>query len=1150
LVTAGCGERVDVTTKEVSSALLSSANVSLNILTNSCGASQAQDFFEIKNDGSTPVTASDLTIKFWVDDTSAADIVPAISTGGCLTNASGCFHQVANVTATATRFSPACGTDPNHQANWEIVVSTADHTALPAGARWTNLQTALHLSNFNNFFPGTSKWYSPCLTGGQYAPDNHFAVYLRGNLVFSSGIGAPSCRAPHGTQQLAGHVTPQISKTPIMGAVPQDAVVQLSVGLPVQGLDNLKALAHNVADPTSPSFRQFLTVDQFTAQFGPSTAAYQSVVAWAQSHGLTVTRTYPNRLQVNVSGTAAAVEQALFVNLINRARPDGTKFYAPDREPSLDLSTPVDYIEHLNDFFVMKPHAGSGVNGLYLGKDFRNAYASCASSTLNGHDQVIGLVGGDGFLLGDVNQFASDAGISPVPSVTAIHSDPNLTECQVPVLNCANGTRCTGTCPNFACPARCADGTACTGTCSDGSTCGGTCPNNAACSPGSMCADPFTCFTACPANHGCTTTHSTCPGTPIGLLEMSLDIQMAMSMAPGAQIRTYQGFAALADMATTLPLANQISTSWGMGPITPMMAKAFLEFGAQGQSFSGFSGDAGRVVDESHSWSTPAWSDIDGITMVGGTILTMNGAGASYNSEVVWPGSGGWFADGGGIGPTTPIPDYQAPINMAAVGGSNTLRNVPDVAMVATNVEVIMNGNRVGVSGTSCSSPLWAGFMALVNQQAHDLLQPPVGFANPALYALARNPTQYAADFNDILPPGNSGGINGGFNAFQGYDLATGLGSPKCALISQLPLQPHAVVAVSAGQLHTCAVQVGGRATCWGFGVLGNLGNGVSDPQVVLTPTPVQGLTDAATISANQDHSCAVRVNGGVECWGANQRGELGDGTVTFETPVPVTVKGLNGAPALTASTAVAGNDHSCALLPDGTVACWGNNTFGELGLGNVGQQNTPVALTFPASAVTMTSTFHHGCVLLSDGSVWCWGLNNFGQVGDGTLTDRPTPVPIAGLNGTMALSAAASREGTCALLSDGSARCWGANNLGQIGDGTTTQRLAPVAVTGLSGATAISAGFSHTCALLSGGGVSCWGDNQFGALGDGTTTSRLTPVAVQGLGGAAVAVSAGDDHTCAVLANGNLQCWGRNDQGQLGDGTTTQRTTPVTVQF
>ncbi|MES1165063.1 MAG: protease pro-enzyme activation domain-containing protein [Verrucomicrobiota bacterium] len=1120
----------------------------MSALTNSCGANQAQDFFEVTNTGSTSVTVSDLTVKLWVDDTSAANIVPAISTGGCLANSNGCYHQVANVTASATRFAPACGTDPNHQANWEIVISNTDSSALPAGAKWTNLQTMIQLSNFGNFVPGTGKWYSPCLSGSNYVPDNHFAVYVKGSLAFSSGIGAPPCRAPHGTQQLSGHVTPQITKTPVVGPVPQNTVLQLSIGLPVPNADGLKALAHNVADPTSASYRQFLTVDQFTTQFGPSQVAYQSVVSWAQSHGLTVTHTYPNRLQVNVSGTAAVVEQALYVNLISRVRADGTKFYAPDREPSLDLSTPVDYIEHLNDFFVPKPQVGSGVSGLYRGSDYRNAYASCAP-TLDGTGQIIGLLGGEGFSLGDVSLYASDSGIAPVPSVVSIHSDPSVQACQVPATFCSNGTKCTGTCPSFACPARCADGTACTGACSDGSTCAGKCPNNAACNPGSMCADPVTCFTACLPNSGCQTTSSSCPASPNGFLEMSLDIQMAMSMAPGAQIRTYQGMSALPDMATTQPLANQISTSWGMGPITPMMSKAFLEFTVQGQSFSGASGDSGRIIDESQVSSTPAWSDIDGITMVGGTVLSMNGMGASYASEVVWPGSGGWFADGGGIGPTTAIPGYQQGINMAAVGGSNSLRNVPDVAMVATNVEVITNGNRGGVSGTSCASPLWAGFMALVNQKAANIGQPPVGFVNPAIYALAANPTQYAATFNDILPPGNSGGVNGGFNAFVGYDLATGLGAPKCGLINQLPLQPKAVVAVSAGQLHTCAVQLGGRATCWGLGALGDLGNGVSDPQNLLTPTAVQGLTDAASISADQDHTCAVRGTGVVTCWGANSTGELGNGTTT-NSAIPVTVAGLNGASALTASSVAVGNDHTCAQLPNGTVACWGNNSFSELGLGNVGQQNVPMTLTLQASLVTMTSTGHHGCVLLSDGSVWCWGLNNFGEVGDGTLTPRNTPVSIAGLGGTKALSANGGRAGTCALLSDGSARCWGQNDQGQIGDGTTTQRLTPATVTGLTGATAISAGFRHTCAVMSGGSISCWGHNQFGELGDGTTTNRLTPVAVQGLGGSAVAVSAGADHTCATLANGNLRCWGENNQGQLGDGTTTNRLTPVTVQF
>ncbi len=204
---------------------------------------------------------------------------------------------------------------------------------------------------------------------------------------------------------------------------------------------------------------------------------------------------------------------------------------------------------------------------------------------------------------------------------------------------------------------------------------------------------------------------------------------------------------------------------------------------------------------------------------------------------------------------------------------------------------------------------------------------------------------------------------------------------------------------------------------------------------------------------------------------------------------------------------------------------------------------NAASPLTAPISAGAA-----HSCAVTSAGGVTCWGANLFGQLGDGTTTNRPTMAAVTGLvGGVIALSSGINH--TCALLSSGGVSCWGLNFHGQLGDGTKVNSSVPVNVAGLDGgAVAISGSGDHTCTLTSGGGVQCWGSNLSGQLGDGSTTDRSTPVAVVGLTTGVLAVSAGADHTCAVTAVGSVKCWGHNTFGQLGDGTTTDSSAPVDV--
>jgi alpha-tubulin suppressor-like RCC1 family protein len=308
-------------------------------------------------------------------------------------------------------------------------------------------------------------------------------------------------------------------------------------------------------------------------------------------------------------------------------------------------------------------------------------------------------------------------------------------------------------------------------------------------------------------------------------------------------------------------------------------------------------------------------------------------------------------------------------------------------------------------------------------------------------------------------------------------------------------------------------------------------------------------------------HTCALLSDGTVDCWGENTYGELGNGTLT-NSSTPVEVSGLTAS----AVAIGAGEVHTCALLADSTVECWGGNMDGELGNGTYANSSTPVpVIELTTTPITIAVGNEYTCALLADSTVECWGLNQYGQLGNGTaIHNSNVPVAVVNPSGSGVLSGviaiAAGAMHTCAILAGGAVDCWGWDYAGQLGNGQmTTDSLTPVPVEGLlgsgvlSGAIAIAAGGDHTCALLSDGTVACWGHNLDGDLGNGTTNDSSTPVAVESLLGSGVlsnatAIAAGGDHTCVLLAGGSVDCLGNNDHGQLGNGTTTDSSLPVAV--
>ncbi|MDF1795137.1 MAG: hypothetical protein P1U63_01235 [Coxiellaceae bacterium] len=336
-----------------------------------------------------------------------------------------------------------------------------------------------------------------------------------------------------------------------------------------------------------------------------------------------------------------------------------------------------------------------------------------------------------------------------------------------------------------------------------------------------------------------------------------------------------------------------------------------------------------------------------------------------------------------------------------------------------------------------------------------------------------------------------------------------------------------------------------GQAKCWGDNDSGQLGIGSTDKRDKATPIP--SMTDVKQIATGKAHACALKNSGDIYCWGDNTFGQLGNNTTNNQTH-PIKINSISGAVSI-----AAGRYHSCALLKSGEVKCWGDNSYGQLGNNSRTQELTPVSVHGLSSGVShIVAGKNYNCALLQTGTVKCWGENSHGQLGDGSRFDRLTPAAVSDLTNDIqyAVTIAAGDAHSCALLNDGVMKCWGENDYGQLGIGTNSiWKTTPQPVNAGVDIAAISLGGKHSCAVTDTGGAMCWGLNTDGQLGIGSFEDfKNTPQRVTGLTYGVVGITTSAKTTCALKSGGKVLCWGNNDLCQLGDGTTTTRNTPITV--
>lgn len=546
-------------------------------------------------------------------------------------------------------------------------------------------------------------------------------------------------------KRLKGHVPPPVPTLQSQGDLPFGQSLSLALGLPLRNEAELESLLQDLQDPNHPSFRHYLTPEAFLQRFGPSEEDYLAVKAFAEKHGLRVKATHPNRLLLDVEGTAADVQSAFHVSLHTYQHPTEDRlFYSPDGEPEVEASIPLLDVSGLNDYVLphsflhsiepIQPnaiaHAGSGAGGTFFGKDFRAAYMP--GVTLTGVGQSVGLLEFDGYYARDITAYETETGLPNVPLQNVL-------------LDGYNGVPTTGR--------------------NSGN--------------GEVSLDIEMVIAMAPGISKLVVFEAGPLGAPNDILN---------SMATHPEIKQFSS-----------------SWGWGGGPRTTT-DNIFKQMAAQGQSFFSASGDSDAFVtgqvDNASLGDTPSSNPY--ITIVGGTTLSTASAGGAWSLEKVW-NTGNDSGSSGGISSHYSLPTWQNGLDMSANLGSTKFRNIPDVAMAADNIFVRYgNGGSGTFAGTSCAAPLWAGVAALMNEQASASGRPSVGFVNPALYALGKS-SQYATAFHDITVGNNTSTTSpNAFPAVAGYDLCTGWGTPRGQdLIDAIAGAPDALRIFGRGNLVT-----------------------------------------------------------------------------------------------------------------------------------------------------------------------------------------------------------------------------------------------------------------------------------------------------------------------------------------------------------